>query len=66
MTELERAVAQVTGESRSTISERGFSLFDPFRDSEQECPQVTPHLLDWDAFELGRTCPLTCDRPCPV
>jgi len=52
--ELDRAVAEATGESLATIGHRGFSLvtplplFDP--DEFVELPQV----VDWDQVEADR------------
>ena len=45
--EIDREVAQVTGESRKTISQRGFSLVPS---SQQQEPQV----IDWDKVESER------------
>ena len=53
-TELNAAVAAVTGESRHTVRELGFSLADPF------CPQYDPEpydvekFLDWDDVQQCR------------
>jgi hypothetical protein len=45
--ELDRELARMTGESLSTIRQRGFSLVEP--------PELEPLVVDWDALEKQRT-----------
>jgi hypothetical protein len=45
--ELERELAQATGESVSTIRSLGFSLVEP--------PELEPLTVDWDALAAQRT-----------
>lgn len=45
-TELECAVARATGETRSTIRQRGFSVV--------PTPQLAPQIVDWDALDAER------------
>jgi hypothetical protein len=44
--QLERELARTTGESISTIRQRGFSLVEP--------PDMEPLVVDWDALEVER------------
>lgn len=44
--DLERALAQATGESVGTIGRRGFSLVEP--------PHLQPLVVDWDQLQADR------------
>jgi len=44
--QLDRAVARQTGESLSTIRNRGFSIVEP--------PELEPLVLDWDELQAER------------
>ena len=44
--ELDREISRVTGESLSTIRNRGFSLVEP--------PESEPLTVDWDELEANR------------
>ena len=44
--QLERAVARQTGESMSTIRNRGFSIVEP--------PDLEPLVVDWDELQAER------------
>jgi hypothetical protein len=60
--ELERAVALVTGESRSEIHRRGFSLADPdVVRFDPEPDQLPPQMIDWDD-DFCRSMPVPCRR----
>ena len=52
--DLNRAVAQATGESISTIKRLGFLLSDPddYRDPESE--EFGPYVIDWDELDAQR------------
>ena len=45
--QMERELAQQTGESLSTIRRRGFQLVEP--------PDLKPLMIDWDAVDAQRT-----------
>ena len=55
-TELDRAVAEATGETVATIAQRGFSLLTA-GPVERE-----PLTMDWDAFDEERFVPFTRPR----
>jgi hypothetical protein len=44
--ELDRELARVTGETLTTIRNRGFSLVEP--------PELEPLIIDWDQIEAER------------
>jgi len=44
--ELDRELARVTGETLTTIRNRGFSLVEP--------PELEPLMIDWDQVEAER------------
>jgi hypothetical protein len=53
--QLDRAVARATGESRDTINRMGFSIADP--ESVQYDPEPSrrrPLIVDWDALDAQR------------
>jgi hypothetical protein len=56
--ELERELAHMTGESLSTIRQRGFSLAEP--------PELEPLVVDWDQVEAERSAnvPTNCRFAC--
>lgn len=53
--QLDRAVAQATGESLATVRRYGFSLGTPLAildpDADEQAP---PQTVDWDAYESTR------------
>jgi hypothetical protein len=51
--QLDRAVAQTTGESLATIRSRGFSLVEPGPISDLD-PCDSPHVVDWDEVDRQR------------
>jgi hypothetical protein len=53
--QLNRAVAQATGESVETIRRYGFSIVQPLQvfDPDHDEPAL-PQLADWDQIELDR------------
>ena len=55
--ELDREVAEATGESIGTIRRHGFSLVTPLKvfdpDADQQVQQ--PQVLDWDLIEYLRS-----------
>ena len=53
-TDLDRAVAQATGETVSTIKRLGFLLADPDSDIHADSDEHGPYVIDWDALEAGR------------
>lgn len=53
--DLEREVARCTGETRSVIQRRGFSLEEP--------PSLLPLTVDWDELESTRVGLLPHSRP---
>ena len=53
--DLEHAVASVTGESVNVIRRRGFSLANPFDlDFDPEPDERRPLTVDWDELESRR------------
>ena len=52
--ELNRAVASVTGESVSTIKRLGFLLADPAEHVDPESVEYGPYVIDWDELEAQR------------
>jgi hypothetical protein len=56
--ELDRAVANVTGEYVSEIRRRGFGVFDPF-DGEFDFEPLDsiPQTIDWDELDRRRQAP---------
>jgi DNA-binding winged helix-turn-helix (wHTH) protein len=54
--ELEREVAEKTGESIDTIRRHGFSLVTPLRvfDPEADEQFQSPQMVDWDQVEAAR------------
>lgn len=52
--DLNRAVAQVTGESISTIKRLGFLLAEPSDCLDREADEQSPHVIDWDELEAQR------------
>ena len=53
-TQLDRAVAAATGESRRTIGELGFSLADPLAPHFDPEPSDVARFLDWDRVARRR------------
>jgi DNA-binding winged helix-turn-helix (wHTH) protein len=51
--ELNQAVADVTGESVTTIRRRGFSVVTPLQvfDPDRNEDYILPNVVDWDALE---------------
>jgi hypothetical protein len=59
-TELDRAVANATGESPRIISHLGFTIADPaVVDFDPEPDDTPPQYLDWEQMqdEQSRSCP---------
>jgi hypothetical protein len=52
--ELNRAVAERTGESVATIRRRGFSIFTPLAVFDPDDERSQPNVVDWDRLELER------------
>lgn len=53
--DLDREVAEATGESLRTIRRRGFSLIDPNQtDFDPEPNDVPAQLIDWDEVQAAR------------
>jgi len=53
--ELDRAVAQRTGESMSTIRRRGFSMVTPLAVFDPDGDELfQPNIVDWDWLEIER------------
>jgi len=53
--ELDSAVAAVTGESVRTIRRRGFSLVTPLKVFDPDADEMMePQLIDWDQVESAR------------
>ena len=53
--ELNRAVAQATGEPVSTVAQMGFSVADPFHVAfDPEALDRPPHVVDWDEVDAQR------------
>lgn len=56
--QLERAVADQTGESVQTIRSRGFSLVAPLTIFDPDADELTqPQMVDWDQLEAHRYSP---------
>jgi hypothetical protein len=55
--ELDRAVAQATGEYVSEIRHRGFSVFDPFAEPDFQPLDTPPQIVDWDELDRRRQNP---------
>ena len=56
--ELNRAVAQATGETVTTIRELGFGLADPDEVSHDPQPcDLDVEAIDWDAYDAHRHIP---------
>jgi hypothetical protein len=56
--ELDRAVAQATGEYVSEIRHRGFGVFDPFAaEFDPEPLDAAPQVVDWDELDRRRQAP---------
>jgi len=57
--EINRAVALVTGESICTVSQLGFSLADPAEvEFDPEPYDLPPQTVDWDELDASRNMPL--------
>ena len=53
--ELNRAVAQATGEPVSTVAHMGFSVADPLHvTNDPEPTDRPPHVVDWDEVDAQR------------
>jgi hypothetical protein len=53
--QLDRAVARATGESRETINQMGFSIADPESvHYDPEPSRRSPQIVDWDELEARR------------
>ena len=52
--EVDRAVADATGESLSTIRRRGFSLVTPLTLFDPDDTLAQPQIVDWDQLEADR------------
>jgi len=53
--QLDRAVAQATGESLATIRRHGFSLVTPLSVFDPDADELAqPLFLDWDQIEANR------------
>ena len=53
--QLDREVAQATGESLTTVRRHGFSLVTPLSIFDPDFEEVAqPQILDWDEVEIGR------------
>ncbi len=48
---LNRAVAEATGESISTINHLGFQLADPMAILEDDTDDQLPSIVDWDVLQ---------------
>lgn len=56
--QLDRAVAQATGESLTTIRRHGFSLVTPLSIFDPDADEVAqPQILDWDVVDAERYAP---------
>ena len=55
--ELNRQVAQATGEDVATIAQRGFSLLEP---DQEDCEA---RIVDWDQLQADRNIALVDQRP---
>ncbi len=57
--ELNRAVAQATGETVCTVSELGFSLADAeITDYDPEPSHIEDRIVDWDELDARRNTPV--------
>ena len=57
--EINRAVAQATGESVCTVSGLGFSIADPdLVDYDPEPFDIEDHVVDWDTLDARRNTPV--------
>jgi len=56
--DLNRAVAEATGETVSTIKRLGFLLAEPDELTNPECEDHGPFVIDWDELDAQR------NRPC--
>jgi len=52
--DLDRAVAQVTGDTISTIKRLGFLLDDPLASLEPDSDEHGPYVIDWDELQAER------------
>ena len=53
--QLEKLVAEATGEDVRAIRQRGFSVADPFEvDFDPEPDNLPPQMIDWDELDLQR------------
>ena len=52
--DLNRAVAQATGETVSTIKRLGFLLSEPDDHRDPESEEFGPYVIDWDELEAQR------------
>ena len=52
--EIDRSVAEATGESVSTIRRRGFSLVTPLTLFDPDENLAQPQVVDWDRLEAER------------
>ena len=53
--QLDRAVAQATGESRRTIAQRGFTIVSPgMPDLVDDTDDASPSFIDWDELDADR------------
>ncbi len=53
--QLDRAVAQATGESRRTIAHRGFTIVGPgMADLDDDTADSPPSFIDWDELDADR------------
>jgi len=52
--DLNRAVAQATGETVSTIKRLGFLLAEPGDTLDPESDEHGPYVIDWDELEAQR------------
>jgi len=61
--ELHAAVSVATGESRSEIRRRGFSIADPAEVRfDPEPDQLIPQMIDWDDLPQRRNVPIPFDQ----
>lgn len=52
--DLNRAVANATGESVSTIKRLGFLLAEPDHEFNERCFADDPYIIDWDELHAQR------------
>lgn len=52
--QLNRAVAEATGETVETIRHRGFSIVTPLKIFDPDDEMAQPQLADWDQIETDR------------